>query len=46
MKGQIDLRTIKKEANKIENQGEDRYKILQNGEITVFGHSVIMILIL
>ncbi len=35
MRGQKDLRTVKKRGvNKIENQGENWYKMFQNGQIT------------
>ncbi len=41
MRGQKDLRTMKKGGvNKIENQGENWYKILQNGQITDFGEKL------
>ncbi len=36
MRGQKDLRIVKKGANKIENQGENWYKMFQNGQITYF----------
>ncbi len=36
MRGQKDLRTIKKGVNKIENQGKNLYKMLQNGQMTDF----------
>ncbi len=34
MRGQKDLRTVKKGVNKIVNQGENWYKMLQNGQMT------------
>ncbi len=34
MRGQKDLRTVKKGVNKMENQGENWYKMFQNGQIT------------
>ncbi len=36
MRGQKDLGTVKKGVNKIENQGENWYKMFQNGQITDF----------
>ncbi len=36
MRGQKDLRTVKKGVNKIENQGENRYIMYQNGQMTDF----------
>ncbi len=36
MRGQKDLRTVKKGVNKIENQGENWYKMFQNGPVTDF----------
>ncbi len=37
MRGQTDLRTIRKGVNQNKNQGEYWYKMLQNGQITDFG---------
>ncbi len=36
MRGQNDLRTVEKGVNKIENQGENWSKMLQNGQMTDF----------
>ncbi len=36
MRGQKDLITMKKGVNKIENQEEELYKLLQKSQITVF----------
>ncbi len=36
MRGQKDLRTVKKGVNKIENQGENWCKMLQNDQMTDF----------
>ncbi len=36
MRGQKDLRTVKKGVNKIENQRENWYKMFQNGKMTDF----------
>ncbi len=37
MRGQKDLRTMKKEVNKVENHRENLYKMFQNGQMTDFG---------
>ncbi len=37
MKDQNDLRIMKKGVNRIENQGENWYKILENGQMTNSG---------
>ncbi len=34
MRGQKDLRNVKKGVNKIENQGENWYKMFKNGQMT------------
>ncbi len=34
MRGEKDLRTVKKGLNKIENQGDNWYKKFQNGQMT------------
>ncbi len=36
MRGQKDLRTVKRGTNKIENQGKNWYKFIQNGQRTDF----------
>ncbi len=40
MKGQKDLRTMKKEVNYIENQGNNYYKMFQNDKMTVFANNL------
>ncbi len=40
MRGQKDLRTVKKGVNKTEYQGENCYKMLQNGQMTDFGEKL------
>ncbi len=40
MKGQKDLTTMEKGINKIENQGEIWYKMIQNYQMTDFGDKV------
>ncbi len=40
MRGQKDLRTMKKGVNKIKNQGENWYKMLQNCQMTDFGETL------
>ncbi len=38
--GQKDLRIMKKGVNRIDNQGENWYKMLQNGQMKDFGEKV------
>ncbi len=40
MKGKEYLRTMKKGAKKIENQGKNWYKMLQNVQMTDFGDKI------
>ncbi len=40
MRGQKDLRTMKNGVNRIENQGEYLYKLLQNSQMTDFGEKL------
>ncbi len=40
MRGQKDLITMKKVVNKIENQGENWYKLLQKCQMTDFGEKI------
>ncbi len=40
MRAQKDLKTRKNGVNKIENQGEFFFKMLQNGQITDFGEKI------